>query len=72
MTRVEKASTQRKVAKILDEVGEVGPLSAISDERLASLVTAGKLMVAAAGSHLAAKMAQIKLTAYLAEQNRRK
>jgi len=45
MTRAQRSEANKQVAKILNEVGEVGPMDTVSDERLLKLVKAGTMQL---------------------------
>jgi hypothetical protein len=69
MTRAERSSVNKQVGKMLDEVGEVGPLGTVSDERLLKLVKAGVMQLAAASGPAVSKFIMPRLTAYVVESN---
>jgi len=71
MTRAERSSVNKQVAKMLDEVGEVGPMDTVSDERLLTLVRAGTMQLAAASGPAVGKFIMPRLTAYVVEANAR-
>jgi hypothetical protein len=71
MTRAERNSVNRQVSKMLDEVGEVGPMGTVSDERLLKLVRAGTMQLAAASGPAVSKFIMPRLTAYVTEANAR-
>ncbi len=71
MTRAERSRACKQVAKLLDEVGEVGPMGTVSDERLLKLVKAGTMQLAAASGPAVGKFIMPRLTAYVVEANAR-
>jgi hypothetical protein len=71
MTRAERNTLNKQVAKLLDEVGEVGPMDTISDERLLKLIEAGAMQLAAVSSPSVTGFIMPKFTAYIIEANAR-
>ena len=71
ITRAERNALNKQVAKLLDEVGEVGPVDTVSDERLLKLIEAGAMQLAAASSPSVTGFIMPKFTAYMIEANAR-
>ena len=71
MTRAERNALNKQVAKLLDEVGEVGPVDTVSDERLLKLLEAGAMQLAAASSPSVTGLIMPKFATYMIEANAR-
>ena len=71
MTRAQRSDVNKQVARILNEVGEVGALSKVSDERLVKLITAGSMQLATASGPAVSALIMPRLTAYVDEATAR-
>jgi hypothetical protein len=71
MTKAERNGLQKRITAMLNEVGEVGPMDTISDERLLKLIEAGAMQLAAASSPAVTGFIMPKFTTYMIEANAR-